>query len=291
MEEADADNAHLTRNSKSLYRLSGKIRNCRPQARQSAAACRILHISKMDLYLRFDQPVTESELADIRVMLKRRALHEPLQYILGKTDFYGLEFNVDQHVLIPRMDTETLVDDLLSTIEADEKHIKLLDIGTGSGCIPISIAKHHSEVEAIGMDISEGALTLARQNAELNGVCERVTFFRRDLFTDMRVRDKFDIVVSNPPYIAAGEMAGRDREVREYEPRMALSDEGDGLRFYQRIAEVLPDILVPGGLIWLEIGYEQGESVCKLFEEILCEVEIVKDLAGHDRIIKGKLGL
>lgn len=244
-------------------------------------------ISRMDLYLRFDQPVSKHELNDIREMLKRRAKHEPLQYIFGKADFYGLEFKVNREVLIPRMDTETLIETVLAGIDEDRLDLKLLDIGTGTGCIPISVLKNSSSVEAIGMDISEGAVALARENAVINEVEERVTFFVRDLFKDMKVKEKFDIVVSNPPYIASSEMDELDLEVKDYEPHTALSDNGDGLKFYERIAAILSEILIPGGLLCLEIGYLQGESVQKIFANLLDEMVLIKDLSGKDRVIRG----
>lgn len=227
-------------------------------------------------------------------MLKRRANSEPIQYILGNTDFFGYKFFVNEAVLIPRMDTEILVETILEKINfKNEKNLTLLDIGTGSGCIPISILleKKNPNLSATGLDISEKALEVAKQNAILHNLSEKkIKFVKRDIFSSaIKVKEKYDIVVSNPPYINIEEYNKiLDKEVKEFEPQIALSDNTtDGLSFYRRIAELLPTILKPGKYFFAEIGYNQANSVLNIFDKALTNIKIIKDLANNDRVICG----
>lgn len=249
--------------------------------------------SRLELYLKFDRPIAENELVELRRMLKRRASNEPLQYITGKADFFGYTFFVDKNVLIPRLDSETLVVEVLNYLGVKQKkNVKILDIGTGSGCLPITIflearKKRQDALQIIGMDISEEAVKVARKNADFHETGNNISFFSRDLFGSMKVKEKFDIVISNPPYISFEEMKTLDKEVRNFEPIQALTDKSDGLTFYKRIAEVLSDILKVNGSLFVEIGMNQGKEVEQIFKKLFQEVKIIKDLSGRDRIVAG----
>lgn len=211
-----------------------------------------------------------------------RATHYPLEYILGKQEFMGLEFAVNENVLIPRQDTEILVEKVLGSC----KERTVLDMCTGSGCIAISIAKLGSPESTTAVDISEGALEVATKNAEKNEVS--VHFIESNLFEN--VSGKYDIIVSNPPYIESEVIETLMPEVREFEPRLALDGTEDGLYFYRKISEAALEYLNEGGEIFYEIGYNQGEAVMNILREAGFEdTKVYKDLAGLDRIVYGKL--
>ncbi|MBN1971135.1 MAG: peptide chain release factor N(5)-glutamine methyltransferase [Candidatus Delongbacteria bacterium] len=261
------------------------IENSRFEAEQILSS--YFKIKRLDLYLQFEKPVNESELAEIRELLKRRKNGEPLQYILGETGFLGNNYKVNKNVLIPRFDTEVLAAELIDILKKSDKLYRILDIGTGSGCIPISVLCECQNCEFIAIDISDDALETAKENGKINGVSERVSFFKRDILEEFRVKEKFDIVVSNPPYIPLHEYENLDSEVKNYEPRGALTDGGDGLKFYRRFAELLPLILKGDGLFLFEIGYNQKDDISKIFENY--EIDFIKDISGHTRVVKGKM--
>lgn len=217
---------------------------------------------------------------------KRRINSEPLQYILGKTEFMSLEFNVNPHTLIPRSDTETLVEKAISVIGDSESSI--LDIGTGSGCVGISTVYYCKNSRAVLLDISSGALDTAKENARLNGVFDRVKFIRADIMTDTP-SGNFDVILSNPPYIESDVIPRLCEEVRRYEPRSALDGGEDGLDFYRRIIKIAPGMLNKEGRLMFEIGFNQGADVSKLMENAFCDIEIIKDICGRDRVVTGKL--
>ncbi len=230
-----------------------------------------------------------------REMIVRRGRRVPLQQILGRAWFMGLEFYVNRHVLIPRQDTETLVELVLKDCEkrqAAKAHWRpsLLDICTGSGCIAVSLAAIGEFSQVAGTDISEEALGVARLNAErlLDG--QGILFFRGDLFGALPHDGMlYDIVTSNPPYIPTGVIASLEPEVREHEPRLALDGSQDGLYYYKRIAAEADAYLAPGGGIYLEIGHDQGEAVCALMHGNGYEdVRVFCDLAGHDRVVRAR---
>jgi release factor glutamine methyltransferase len=227
-------------------------------------------------------------------MIRKRCRRMPLQQILGMTEFMGLPFHVNRHVLIPRQDTETLVEMVLEDCAGDGWQAKsLLDVCTGSGCIAVSLAVKGQFTQVAACDISEEALKVAGRNAE-ELLKQRETdvpemqFFRGDLF-DALPRDgrKYDIITSNPPYIPTGVIATLEPEVKDHEPMLALDGSQDGLLFYRRIAAEAGAYLVHGGSIYLEIGYDQGESVSTLMREAGFEnVQVFKDLAGNDRVVR-----
>lgn len=232
-----------------------------------------------------DRNVTEEELAQYREMLEKRSVHIPLQQIIGRQSFMGLDFYVDENVLIPRQDTELLVEEALQELHDG---MRILDMCTGSGCILLSLLKYSNDCEGIGADISEEALKVAERNRVQLGL-KNAAFIKSDLFE--AVEGKFDLLVSNPPYICSDVIDTLMPEVREHEPRQALDGSADGLHFYRRILAECRTYLKPGGILLFEIGYDQGEAVKRLMEENgFLEVEVKKDYGRLDRVVLGTLG-
>ncbi len=244
----------------------------------------VLNKKRLQLSLEFEHVLDEPILARLREMVKRRAAGEPLQYILGKTEFYGLEFQVDKRVLIPRPETELLVDRIIAACKTSGA-LKILDLGTGSGCIAISLAKNLPDAAITATDRSPAALELARSNAASLDVAARIQFVESDLFSALR-GSRFDWIVSNPPYIATVEADTLPREVRDHEPLEALFAGEDGLSVIRSmIAEAQP-FLVPGGHVAIEIGAAQSDAVQKLFRDAQYQVaNVVKDYQNHERLI------
>lgn len=249
----------------------------------------ISHVTKLtqeELILK-PRKITEAEETEIMDIVARRNAGEPLQYILGETEFMGLPFKVTEDTLIPRQDTETLVETVIEKIKDKDKEVRVLDIGTGTGCIGISIAKLCPNAKVTLLDYSDAILDVARENAELNGV--NVDIIRCDILEEIP-EGKYDIIVSNPPYIETDTIFSLDNIVKSYEPPEALDGGFDGLLFYQRIVEDLVEtILEENGLIAFEIGYNQGEAV----EEILDEgefsgIKVIKDPCDNDRVVIAK---
>lgn len=237
-----------------------------------------------------DRELTAAEEERYRALIERRAQRVPLQHLTGTQDFMGLTFRVNSHVLVPRQDTEILVEEVLRQLHDG---MRILDLCTGSGCILISLLHYTNDCAGVGVDLSPEALEVARENAarllessdrerpqrDCRWVCG-------DLFEG--VDGKYECIVSNPPYIRSGEIDGLMPEVRDHEPRMALDGHDDGLYFYRRIIGESPDYLTGGGLLALEIGCDQGEDVCALMErQGFREVRVVKDYAGLDRVVTG----
>lgn len=222
---------------------------------------------------------------------EKRRRRIPLAQILGRQSFYGLDFFVNEDILIPRADTECLVDLVLEDYadlakQAGSSSLNILDLCTGSGCIGISVAKHLPYQELLLVDLSEKALAVAKKNAEKH-LGENVTLLQSDLLTGVQGK-KFSLLLSNPPYIVSRVIPGLDREVSEYEPKMALDGGEDGLVFYRRIAKEAKAVLLPGARLYLEIGYDQGESVKDIFQKEGYEaVEVFPDLAGNPRVLRG----
>lgn len=232
-------------------------------------------------YLNMEEELPEEQAHAYELMLKKRAERVPLQYMTGETEFMGLKFKVNSSVLIPRQDTETLVEEALKVVKPG---MRILDLCTGSGCIIVGILHNVPGVTGMAVDISKQALNVAKENARQNGV--PVLFERSDLFDN--VTGTYDVIVSNPPYIPTGVIAELMPEVRDFEPLEALDGKEDGLYFYRRIAAESAAYLNPGGRIFLEIGYDQGEAVSALLKEAgYSEVAVVRDLAHNDRVVKG----
>lgn len=229
-----------------------------------------------------DAEVEEEKVASYKNCIQKRADHIPLQYITGEQDFMGLTFEVSPDVLIPRADTEILVEEVLREGMDGER---ILDMCTGSGCILLSLLKFTNQCLGVGVDISEAALEIANKNAKKLEV-EGYEFIQSDLFEN--VSGVFDCIVSNPPYIESDEINNLMPEVAKYEPRLALDGKNDGMWFYRRIIREVNTFLKPGGRVYFEIGYNQGEAVSRLLEDVgMKEVCIVKDYAGLDRVVKG----
>ncbi len=215
-------------------------------------------------------------------LINLRALKTPLQYITGKQEFMGLDFIVNENVLIPRQDTELLVEKVVEHIKTKKEKVKVLDMCTGSGCIAISIDKLCENAWVFAADVSEKALDIAKKNNELNNT--NVTFIQSDLFT--KIQSDFDIIVSNPPYIKTKEIEALMDEVRVHEPRIALDGSTDGLKFYKKIAIDGRQYLRKNGIMFLEIGYDQGISVPEILDiNGYTDIKVYKDLADNDRVV------
>jgi release factor glutamine methyltransferase len=248
----------------------------------------VLNVKRIDLYLNFERPLTLTELETYRTYLKRRLQHEPLQYITQVTEFMSLPFKVDRSVLIPRPETEILVETILAAAKRDfsaTTPLRILDIGTGSGNIAVSLAKYLPQAQIIAIDISASALAIATQNAQLNQVAPQILFQPADC-TTFRPERVFDIVVSNPPYISTPEFRELPPEVKHYEPSQALLAEENGLRFYRILGQRAAALIKTGGLLAVEIGFRQGQAVSRIFRENhLANIQIIPDLNQHDRVV------
>lgn len=242
-----------------------------------------LKISQTDLIINANKAVNDNDLTNIFELVSRRKNGEPLQYILGSTEFMSLNFIVTPDTLIPRADTETLVETVLNIIGSN--HVSLLDIGTGSGCIGISIA-HYKKAEVTLLDKSEKTLEIAKKNAKKHNINAR--FLNMDILENYP-KEKFDIIVSNPPYIETDVIDTLQTEVKDHEPLSALDGGNDGLIFYRRIIKIAPNMLNNGGVLAFEIGYNQGKAVYDLMQNDFTGVEIIKDLCGNNRVVTGYL--
>ena len=230
-----------------------------------------------------ERELTEKELGGFNEFIGRRAKREPVAYILGQWEFMGLTFDVSGDVLIPEQDSEFLVEEALRHCEDG---MKILDLCTGSGCIALSILNFTNDTSAVCTDISDKALSIARKNADKLGLSERATFEETDLFP--KREEKVDLIVSNPPYIASDVIETLAPEVKDYEPRLALDGDTDGLSFYRRIVDKAPSYLFSSGYLIMEIGYDQADDIRRLLLENgrYHEIEVVKDFSGNDRVIK-----
>ena len=239
-----------------------------------------------DLLVHGEQPVAPEAEDRYFGWIGQRAEHIPLQQLTGEQDFMGLTFAVNENVLIPRQDTEILVEEVLKELHDG---MRVLDMCTGSGCILLSLMHYSNDCEGMGVDLSAGALEVAEQNAGrlLDAAkADRVHFLQSDLFE--KVEGKFEIIVSNPPYIASAEVEKMMPVVRKHEPRIGLDGTEDALFFYRRIIEAAGRILVSSGMLFFEIGYDQGQAVSELMRaQGYCEVQVVQDYAGLDRVVYG----
>lgn len=241
------------------------------------------------LFVRYEELPTDAERARFKELINRRVGGWPVAYLVGSRGFYMLTFDVDPAVLVPRPDTEALVLEALKRIKPLTAPA-VLDIGTGSGCIAVSLAHQKKDARVTATDISPDALTVARKNAAKHGVADRVAFAQGDLFAAVPAGSAFDLIASNPPYIAQGEFAALAPDVRDHEPRVALDGGPDGLAFYRRIAAAAGPFLKPGGSLLLEIGYTQEAAVRGLLAE-RAEFEVgptLKDMGGHPRVVTAK---
>lgn len=246
----------------------------------------VLKLSPMELVLSHKKEVVPESAELILEYARRRKTGEPLQYILGTEEFMGIEFYVAREVLIPRQDTETLVEEVLRHLAS--KGASVLDIGCGSGCVGLSVLYHNRKVCLRGIDVSDSALELSKRNAEKLGLAENADFVKADILKD-HISGKYDVVVSNPPYIRSDVIPTLMTDVQDFEPHLALDGGADGLRFYRTITEKAKTLLRKGGLLAFEIGYDQGEAVSALMADGFDGVRVIKDLCGNDRVVLGIL--
>lgn len=238
-------------------------------------------VSRTQYFLNTDMEVEESKLQIYRECISKRKMHIPLQHLTGVQEFMGLEFDVNEHVLIPRQDTEILVESVLEELKPG---MHILDMCTGSGCILLSLLHYREGVTGVGVDVSKEALQVAMKNAKKHQL--EATFVEGDLFT--KVNGTFDVIVSNPPYIRTAVIEELQEEVRLYDPRLALDGKEEGLYFYEKIIEESRVFLKPRGKLYFEIGHDQGEDIKKrMIEAGFTSVTVKKDLAGLDRVVFG----
>ena len=233
--------------------------------------------------------VLPDQLARYQTVLQRIIAHEPIQYILGYADFMGERFKVTPDTLIPREDSAGLVV-MANDYLAKNPTARVLDIGTGTGILAISIAKNNASAQVSAVDLSAAALTVAKENAQLHGT--ELAFYQGDGCAPLPVGQRYEVIVSNPPYISRAERELMDESVKRYEPELALFAEQDGLAFYQQLAQELPERIQPQGMILLEIGFRQGQAVLALFQRAFpqAEITILPDLNAQDRYVKIQLG-
>jgi release factor glutamine methyltransferase len=255
----------------------------------------VLGVARIKLYTDYERPLSERELERVRELVRRAAEHEPIAYLTGVAHFFGLEFEVNRDVLIPRPDTETLVEQVLQLArnQPGMEAPRVLDLCTGSGCIAAAIAHQLKSATVIATDISAGAVTVARRNVQRLGLSERISVEQGDLYGALRhIVDPrpFELIVANPPYIRKAQVAELDRNVRDYEPAAALDGGTDGLDPHRRILTGAPERLTSGGRIYLEIAFDQGDSARQIAQDhqAFGEVRILKDHGGNDRVLTAR---
>lgn len=253
--------------------------------------CNALKVNRAFLYAHPEKVLSVEDADKVHALIEKRCERIPLQHLLGVQEFMSLDFKVNENVLIPRQDTEILVETVISHCRKVHGPKRLLDMGTGSGAIAVSLAKYIDEAQVTAVDISEKALSVARENAALNGVQDKLTFIQSDLYERLHKEEKaYDVIVSNPPYIPTEDIKGLEPEVRDCEPILALDGGGDGLDFYRKLTENAEEYLKPCGLLAFEVGIYQAGSVTKLLESYgFTDIKVIKDLSGIERVVSGRL--
>jgi release factor glutamine methyltransferase len=254
----------------------------------------VLKVPRIKLYTDFERPLGESELSAYRELVRRASEQEPIAYLTGKAHFFNLELDITRDVLIPRPDTETLVENVLQLIRRTSgfETPRVLDVCTGSGCIATAIAHHHKHATIVATDISAAALDIARRNIDRLGLSDRIMLLQGDMFeplSELLDKSPFDLIVSNPPYIATPKIETLDRSVRDYEPMIALDGGPDGLVFHRQLFAGAPSRLRSGGRIYFEIAFDQADAVLALASEYsdFEQIRILKDAAGNNRVLTG----
>jgi release factor glutamine methyltransferase len=250
----------------------------------------ILGLSRIELYTLFDRQVEPAKLEILRGLVKRCGEHEPVAYLVGRCEFYSLPLKIARDCLIPRPETELLVERAIGFLRKRTGSQQVLDLCTGSGCIAAAIAKNHKDCMIVATDICDKALAVAAQNFESLKLTDKIKLLQGDLFNPIVEgldQAQFDLIVSNPPYVSDAEFEKLNKNVRDYEPRHALYGGTDGLDIYRRIISSVGDFLKPDGTLMLEIGYAQGQSVQSLLDAtgLFGSIRIEKDLAKHDRVV------
>ena len=261
-----------------------------PRANAEILLAEILKCKRLELYLAFDKPLAENEVQVYREAIRKRGLRIPLQYIVGNVEFYGLKLIVNENVLIPRPETELLVEKIINDSDKSN-NLKILDIGVGSGNISLSISKNLPNSKVVAIDISKTALYVANQNAEINSLQDRIEFRLFDIMNDnLNSLGKFDLIVSNPPYVSENDYESLEPELKNHEPKIALTDNSNGISFYKRIIEASQPILNKTGKIYFELGIDQSAQVQEYFKQNnFTNIKITKDYSGIERIICGEL--
>jgi len=253
----------------------------------------VLGLKRIDLYTQYNKPVPQEQLEPLRELVKRAGRQEPVAYLVGRTEFYSLEFEVTSDCLIPRPETELLVQRAIEFLRQRGGTQFVCDLCTGCGVIAVAIAKNVSDVKVVATDISAEALAVATRNVEKHGLRERIELRQGDLFEPLiPPLDQFDVIACNPPYVSAAEYETLDKNVKDYEPRIALYAGEGGLDAYRRIAEKVGPFLKADGLLLLEIGYLQGPAVRELLEHaaVFSEIQIEKDFEKRDRLVIAQKG-
>jgi release factor glutamine methyltransferase len=250
----------------------------------------VLKVDRVRILTDPARPLEPAELAAYRDLIRRRRAREPVAYLLGSREFYGRPFRVDRRVLVPRPDTETLVDVALARTRARSMGGRALDLCTGSGCVAITFARERPTWRVDGSDLSPDALAVARDNAARLGAVWNVRWLAGDLFAPLDpARDRYDLVTANPPYIPRDELAALDPDVRDFEPRLALDGGPDGLDLVDRVVREAPPFLLPGALLAVEIMAGQGDDVRRRFERAgFVDVELAHDYGGRGRVVSGR---
>lgn len=262
-----------------------------------------LRTTRVNLYVNYDSVPNDDERALFRSLVKRRGAGEPVAHLVGKKEFYSLDFETNRDVLIPRPETEQLVLEAVELVKKTDKAAReagtfdakrvwrLCDVGTGSGCVAIALAKNLPNARLTALDISPAALTVARRNAEKNGIAERVEFVESDLFSALEPERRFDIIVSNPPYVSASEYAELEPTVRDFEPKLALLGGETGVEIVARIVATAPDYLKSGGKIFVEMSPTTASETARLFEADgrWADVAVLQDFAKLDRFVSATL--
>ncbi len=254
----------------------------------------VLHYERIQLYAHFDKPLSKEELGIFRALFQRRLAHEPVQYIIGEAGFMGFTFFVDQRVLVPRPETELLVEKVVEVMKASAKpELRVLDIGTGSGNIAISIAHYVPSCTVDAIDVSEDALAVAEKNVQRHNISSRVNLIKADVLNlpDFIRSRQYDFIVSNPPYISDQEYALLDKDVKDYEPRIALNECGDGLTFYKTISRLGKTMLADDGWAFVEIAYNQAYPVKEIFSQAeYSTIILIPDMNQITRIVQASRG-
>lgn len=254
----------------------------------------VLKIDRNELVLKYGQEVEKEKQEEYKISIDKIINGIPLQYIINNQEFMKLNFFVNENVLIPQPDTEILVEEVLKIVrentenkeDKEERQNKILDMCSGSGCIGISLANYLEDVKVTMSDISKDAIEIAKKNAKYNNVYEKVEFIQSDLFENIKAKEKFDIIVSNPPYIETKVIKNLSKQVQN-EPIIALDGGEDGLIFYRKLINEAPKFLNKDGYLCMEIGYDQKEKVINIVKEknIFSKIEVIKDLSGNDRVV------
>ncbi|MES1175330.1 MAG: peptide chain release factor N(5)-glutamine methyltransferase [Myxococcales bacterium] len=248
-----------------------------------------LSLDRIKLIVEAERPLTDDELSRYRALIKRRRSSEPMAYILGRREFFALPLLVDRRVLIPRPDTEALVETALDGTRERHLYGRMLDLCTGSGCVAIAFAKERPTWRVTGVDLSPDAASVARENVRRAGVAHQLAILEGDLFQPLPLEAKFELITANPPYIPSAEIEGLDADVRDFEPRLALDGGSDGLQITRRLVSEATRYLTPGGLLALEGGFDQAPAVAALLAEHgFDQITRRKDLAGIERVVSGR---